>query len=276
MQIIKIKIQFTLKISSLEIKVQKGVYNMKWLDEGILLSTRPHGESNLIVTFLTKNHSLIKGYLRLNKKCPPIPGNLYHISYKARLTTHLGFLSIEQHDFFSVAIFSALQSPVKLACINAMRALMLQCLIDNDSTSEFDMFYPQVKKHIIEISLNSSFGHYPLFETNLLTHCGFGLDLMRCAVTNELQNLAYVSPKTGRAVTQATGAPYKQNLLKLPQFLTTHELDNVTLEEILTALNLSGFFLSRVLQETFHQKLPAERNYLITLFQKKASYAKNN
>ena len=44
---------------------------------------------------------------------------------------------------------------------------------------------------------------YVRLELGLLQELGFGLDLEKCAATGATEDLAYVSPKTGRAVSRA-------------------------------------------------------------------------
>lgn len=233
---------------------------MEWQDEGLLLRTQPHGESNVIATFFTCFHGLINGYIRINKKYPLQQGNLYHIKRKARLTSHLGLFTVEQHEEFPSLISAALTSPVKLACINSIRTLLITSLIDQDAGTDF---YARLKHHIKEICLYSNLGHYALFEKDLLTHCGFGLDLSRCAVTNLQENLTYVSPKTGRAVTENVGSPYKAQLFSLPTPLYKPEKMEWTSMDILESLKITGYFLERMLHEHLHRKMPSERDYLL-------------
>ena len=247
--------------SALEIKKQKETHSLEWLDEGLLLRTKPHGESNLIATFFTQYHGLITGYIRTNKKYPLQPGNLYHIRNKSRLDTHMGLFTVEHHETFAPIMCAALISPIKLACINAIRTLLITALIDRDAT---EAFYLNLKLHIHEICLNGNIGHYVLFEKELLAHCGFGLDLTRCAVTNARENLKYVSPKTGRAVTESVGLPYKDQLFHLPTpFSDSNSQWNKS--DILDSLKITGHFLRRLLHEQLHRTLPQERDYLITL-----------
>lgn len=239
----------------------KGDFELEWLDEGLLLRTKPHGESNLIATFFTQHHGLATGYVRINKKYPLQPGNLYHIRNKSRLESHLGLYTVEQHETFAPIICAALVAPIKLACINAIRALLITSLIDHDTKEEF---YLDLKLHIHEICLQSKLGNYVLFEKDLLMHCGFGLDLSRCAVTNSRKNLAYVSPKTGRAVVESIGTPYKDQLFKLPAPLYLSK-NAWSTSEILEGLKVTGHFLNRMLLDQLHRKVPPEREYLMKL-----------
>ena len=85
------------------------------------------------------------------------------------------------------------------------------------------------------------------FEAQILAECGFRLDLSRCAATGATEGLAYVSPKSGRAVSAEAGAPWRDRLLPLPAFLR----EGVRLEaqpsagEIADGFRLTGFFLAR-------------------------------
>lgn len=239
---------------------------MEWLDEGLLLRIQPHGESNVIATFLTHQHGLISGYIRHNKKYPLQQGNLYHLRSKARLMTHMGLVTAEQHEAFAPIMLAALASPLKLACINSIRSLLITSLANHDNVRDL---YDRVKYHIHEICVMSHFGHYVLFEKDLLATCGFGLDLSRCAVTNATDNLAYVSPRTGRAVIEAVGAPYKDQLFKLPAPLYVNHPTPWSWDEIRDGLNLTGYFLQRMFHEHLHRSIPAEREFLIKLMDKK-------
>lgn len=249
---------------ALEIKKQKGNLKLDWHDEGLLLRIQPHGESNLIATFFTHDHGLATGYIRTNKKYPLQAGNLYHIRNKSRLDSHLGLYTVEQHETFAPIMCAALISPIKLACINAIRTLLITSLIDHDFK---DTFYLNLKHYIHGICMHNNFGYYVLFEKDLLMHCGFGLDLSRCAVTNVRENLAYVSPKTGRAVTEAVGEPYKDQLFHLPAPLHM-AIERWNKADIVDGLNITGHFLTRMLQDHMNRKIPDERRFLMNLIAK--------
>ncbi|MDP3935966.1 MAG: DNA repair protein RecO [Alphaproteobacteria bacterium] len=237
---------------------------MEWLDEGLLLRTQPHGESNLIATFFTHYHGLTTGYIRTNKKYPLQPGNLYHIRNKSRLETQMGLFTVEPHETFAPILCAALISPIKLACMNAIRTLLIRSLIDHDIKEDL---YTRLKQHIHEICLNANIGHYVLFEKDLLAYCGFGLDLTRCAVTNAQENLAYVSPRTGRAVTESVGSPYKDQLFHLPAPFA-YSNTPWSKPDILDGLKITGHFIRRMLQEHLHRDVPPERGFVITLINK--------
>jgi DNA repair protein RecO (recombination protein O) len=81
------------------------------------------------------------------------------------------------------------------------------------------------------------------WELDLLTSLGFGLDLTRCAATGDTADLAYVSPKSGRAVSRAAGHGYRDRLLPLPSFLISQAKPER--EDVLAGLRLTGYFLDR-------------------------------
>lgn len=233
---------------------------MQWSDEGILLHLKAHGENGAVVTLLTQNNGLRKGYTRPSKKYPLQPGSVYSISSKSR-TSQLSFLNLEADELFSTYICLALSSPYKLSAINAMRSLLYLSIIELDTPSPH--FYALVKDIIKIICTEGTLYQYALFELELLTHCGFGLDLTHCAVTHSTNNLAYVSPKTGRAVAESVGAPYANKLFHLPAPFKNQDLQ-WTITSILDSLTISGFFLEKMMTEHLKKPLPPERSFLIS------------
>lgn len=238
---------------------------LEWSDEGILLHLKPHGESGAIATLFTQNQGICKGYVRPSKKYPLQPGSLYYISSKSRLSSQLSILSLEPDEMFSTYLCLALINPQKLSAINAIRALLHLSIIELNTPAK--AFYT-ITKHCIEhICRTDNLHEFARFEMELLSYCGFGLDLDKCAVTHETENLTYVSPKTGRAVSESVGRPYAKKLFKLPS-----PLKNIhtkwSKEAILESLEISGFFLNKMLQDHLNKSLPSERNFFISLLKK--------
>ena len=96
------------------------------------------------------------------------------------------------------------------------------------------------------------------FELQLLAEVGFGLDLAACAATGATADLAYVSPRSGRAVSRAAGAEYRDKLLRLPEFLHVDgELPGAA--DLTDAFALTGFFLDRHAFAPRGMELPASR-----------------
>lgn len=98
---------------------------------------------------------------------------------------------------------------------------------------------------------------YIYWEMGLLRELGFGLDLSKCAATGDVDNLIYVSPKSGCAVSAAAGEIYKEKLLHLPSFL--RGAGGFEEEEILKGLKLTGHFLLHRVFSQANANLPEPR-----------------
>ena len=105
------------------------------------------------------------------------------------------------------------------------------------------------------------------FEARMLWECGFALDLSECAATGAREDLIYVSPKSGRAVSAAAGAAYRERLLPLPAFLRG-ESGEPTHDDVADAFRLTGYFLERELFAPRGLKLPDARDALLTAFRR--------
>jgi DNA repair protein RecO (recombination protein O) len=102
---------------------------------------------------------------------------------------------------------------------------------------------------------------YARWEIALLAELGFGLDLGRCAATGATTDLAYVSPKSGQAVSRAAGEVYRAKMLPLPAFLISEAQPDR--EAVLDALRLGGFFWEQRVFRPHGRKLPAARTRFI-------------
>lgn len=231
---------------------------MRWQDEAIILSVRPHGETSAIVEVLARRHGRCLGLVRGGRSRRLRPtlqaGNLVQANWRARLSDHLGNFGIE------------------LATGYAARAMAhRQCLALITTMCFFVSFLPERDPHpslfdamagvLAEMDGESWPPHYAHFELLLLQEMGFGLDLSECAATGTTDNLIYVSPKSARAVSATAGEPYKDKLLPLPRFVL-HEGEPATLEEIAQSLRLTGYFLEKQLLEAAGAHLPQERDQI--------------
>lgn len=192
---------------------------MQWSDEAIILSARNYGESALVVQLFSptqgKHAGLIRGRKHLNQVQS---GNLVQVMWKARLTEHLGNFTLEMTRPYAALV---MDNSAKLS------ALMTACSLIESS---FPERAPHVEmygalKHLLEaLAQNENWQRaYVDFEHTPLNELGYGLDLSECAATGSTENLIYVSPKSGRAVSSQAGEPYKDKLLNLPTFLTNNE-----------------------------------------------------
>ena len=229
---------------------------MDWRDEGIVLSARAHGESGLIASLLTRDHGRHAGFVNggVSRRARPIwqPGNLVAIGWRARLSEQLGNYTAELREAHAAR---ALEDATELAGLAAACAVIDAALPEREPhPAMFDGC----------LAFLSALGHlgwptiYVRLELGLLQELGFGLDLTACALTGATTDLAYVSPKTGRAVSRAAAAPYKEKLVALPAFLSTGGLASDA-AELRQGLELTAFFLERHVFWPHNKPLPAAR-----------------
>jgi DNA repair protein RecO (recombination protein O) len=236
---------------------------MQWSDEGVILSVRDHGETSAVVELLTRDHGRHLGLVHggQSRKARPVLqiGNHVNASWKARLSEQLGVLKIEPRRAFGV---EAMDTPASLAALTSLCALA-RLLPERDphpSLYEVTLF---VLGFLDDLSVWPAL--LVRWELALLGELGFGLDLSACAATGTNDQLIYVSPKSGRAVSASAGEPYKDRLLALPPFLAGRTSYSPSTDEIAAGFALTGhFFTSRVLQSRGIE-LPEPRQRLLTL-----------
>src|SRR6266571_3529739 len=213
---------------------------MEWRDTGFVLATRRHGESALIVELLTKERGrhagLVRGGQSPRRRAVLQPGNNVAASWRGRLSQHLGTIECELVEAHAARF---LDDPDRLAALGSATALLLTALPEREPQGDL---YASLAG-LLE-ALDSAPGwaqSYVAWECDLLAGLGFGLDLTRCAATGTSDDLAYVSPRSGRAVSRAAGMPYHDKLLPLPGFLW-HEV-SANQAEIVAGLALTEYFL---------------------------------
>ena len=218
---------------------------MHWSDEGIVLASQAHGETSAIVEVLTRNHGRHLGLVHggRSRRLRPVlqTGNLVRAEWRARLSEHLGKYVIELLDAHAARV---LDDRAALAGLNTLTALA-RLLPEREPHQPLY----EVSKLVLEAF--SQGGHWPAllvrWELALLDELGFGLDLDACAATGDTNNLIYVSPKSGRAVSRDAGEPYKGKLLALPAFLLPGNggAANPTDKDIAHGFELTGYFLEK-------------------------------
>lgn len=237
---------------------------MDWVDEGLLLSARPHGESAAIVEVLTAAHGRHLGVVRggTGRRLAPVlqPGAQLAVTWRARLDQHIGSYAVEPLKARAAAV---LADPDRLAGLAALCALAAFALPERE---------PQPRLYPLTVALADAiaggddwFGPYLRWERALLDETGFGLDLSACAVTGATTGLAHVSPRSGRAVTAAVGAPWADRLLPLPPALISDApADRAAMA---AGLRTTGHFLATVLAPALGDRpLPAARTRLAARF----------
>jgi DNA repair protein RecO (recombination protein O) len=233
---------------------------MQWRDTGIVLSARRHGERSLLLRALTLEHGrhsgLVRGGQGPRQRVTFQIGNRLDLAWRARLSEHLGIFTAELEASHAARF---LDDPARLAALASAAALADATLPDREP-------HPRAYRGFLELiaALESDRGWAPLYvrwELDLLAELGFGLDLARCAATGANDNLIYVSPRSGQAVSASAGEPYKKRLLPLPAFLLGDEPP--TLGDLSDGLALTGFFLERRVVLPQERKMPAARGRLV-------------
>ncbi len=232
-----------------------------WEDQGIVLAVRPFGEHDVIITLLTETQGrhagIVKGGSGKRSRGLLQPGNLLRASWRARLDEHLGTMTVEGLRAFAAA---AMSSADVLAGLAALCAMAETTLPEREPHGEVFRHTLHLLEHL---SLPGWEAHYVLWELALLRDMGYGLDLSACAATGVQDDLAFVSPRTGRAVSRAAAAPYLQRLLALPEFLRDENAgtstDAVPAAEIARGLVLTGHFFEAHVYGPHGQKAPPAR-----------------
>jgi len=230
---------------------------MEWQDRGIIIGTRRHGETSLILEVMTEQRGRHLGLVRggRSRKQQPVlqPGNEVELTWRARLEEHLGTFQVEP---LALAAARLMEHPSGIYGIQLL-ASHLRLLPERDRHSELFRAMEVVIEHLCEPEIAG-----PLmvrFELRLLEELGFGLDLSACASTGGRQELVYVSPKSGRAVSRVAGEPWKDKLLALPAFLGGVSSSVPDEAAITAAFDLTGYFLRRHVYEPRAMKQPDER-----------------
>jgi DNA repair protein RecO (recombination protein O) len=212
----------------------------QWQDQAIILAARPHGENGAVVSLLTRGHGRQSGYMRgafstKNRASLQI-GNTVDAHWQSRVEGGLGSLNLELSRCAAARI---MQDALKLAALQSACALCDEALPEKEG-------YPGLYhgfEALLQILESDVWAQaYVMWEIALLRELGFSLDLTQCAGGGDSASLAYVSPKTGRAVSAEMGAPYRDKLLLLPPFLSGNQHHNEA-DEIALGLSLTGYFL---------------------------------
>ncbi len=232
---------------------------MEWDAPAIVLAARPYGEGDALATVLTAEHGAHRGLARGGasraRAATWQPGNLLQLRWVARLSDQLGSFTAELvHPGAALAMDDAL----------ALTVLSSACAVAEGALTEREP-HPNVFAGLLHLITHLADGPSVLtdlirWELALLGELGYGLDLTRCVVTGETEALAWVSPRTGRAVSDPAAGPWKERLLPLPGFLTGGEAGPAGWAQ---GLALTGHFLARDAFGSQHRPLPPARDRLL-------------
>lgn len=234
---------------------------MEFEDDAFVLSARAHGEAGAIVELLTARNGKYATHVAggASRKMKPFlqAGARVAVRYRARMSEQLGSATLEPVGEGPSALFD---DPLALAGVAAAAAVAASALPERE---------PHPGAFLAFEALTGAFSHpdiwpavFVRFEAGLLAELGFGLDLSKCAATGSTDDLVYVSPKSGRAVSRAAGEPYHDRLLPLPPFLLSAQ-GRLGPGDIGAGLALTAHFLEAFIFGPMNRPLPPARIWLL-------------
>lgn len=233
---------------------------MEWQDDAYVLSARAHGESGAIVELLTAERGRWAAHVAggASRRIKPFlqAGSRVVAQYRARVTEQLGSVTLEPVGEGASVLFD---DPVALAGLSAAAAVAAGALPEREAHPGAFFGLEALIGALVHPSIWPAV--YVRFEAGLLQELGFGLDLSRCAATGEVDDLIYVSPRTGRAVSARAGEPYKDKLLTLPPFLLGTQA-GLGDGDVALGLILTGHFLEQFVFAPLNRPLPPARVWL--------------
>jgi len=241
---------------------------MEWRSVGILLATRKHGETSLIIDTFCPGHGRYLGVVKggASRKLAPIlqVGAQLDLTWKARLQEHLGSFKVE---LVRARTVHAMSDRILTAGLTSVSTILSGVLPERQA---YDNFY-RTTEDLLDL-LNQP-NIWPLaylhWELELLTVLGYGLDLSKCAVSGSTENLRYVSPRTGRAISEQAAGEWVPKLLHLPSIILKGS-DNS--DSIIDGLKLTGYFLTKKVFNELSARSPvSERQRFVDLLSQKAS-----
>lgn len=234
---------------------------MDFQDEAFVLTARAHGETGAIVDLLTAGHGRWAAHVAggASRRMKPFlqPGSRVTLQYRSRTADQLGAAVLEPINEGPAALFD---DRLALAALASAAAVTAGGLPEREAHPGAFLAFEALSSALVHPEIWPAV--YVRFEAGLLEELGFGLDLSRCAVTGGHDDLVYVSPKSGRAVSRAAGEPYKDRLLALPPFLLSSQ-SGLTTGDVAAGLELTGHFLERNVFGPLNRPLPPARTWLI-------------
>ena len=236
---------------------------MEWQDEAIVLAVRRHAENDAILSALTLEHGRHVGLVHggAGKRAGPLlqPGNRLSTTWRARLAEQLGHYRVEPMQLLAARL---VDDPARLLGLASACALLEGSLPERESHPRL---YAGLLR-LLETMVQNENGNWPetyvRFEVLLLSDLGFGLDLGSCALSGATGDLAYVSPRSGRAVGREAAGAFAPRLLPLPAFLLGLGEAAASEEDVAAGLRLTGHFLAKHVFAPADRPLPAVRERL--------------
>ena len=234
---------------------------MDWRDKGILLNVRSHGENATIIQVLTAEHGRYTGVVRggSSRKLTPAlqPGAQLALNWRARLEDHMGVFKVELIRSRTAMIMCDRQA---LEGLNTVTSMLLTFLPEREAYTVLfgatEFLLDLINDQIVWPSA------YLKWELALLDVLGFGLDLVSCAVTGKKEDLVYISPRTGRAVSREGAGEWASRLFPLPSILRGKQTVEYAL--VKKGLDITGFFFkNHVVKGLGIKSLPPARSRFV-------------
>lgn len=234
---------------------------MQFSDEGYIIKTHRHGENSLIVTVLTFGRGKVTGYVKggLNKKQSGVfqLGNRISFNAYARLEENMPqFRGVELVRAHAAAFMADAE---KLGVLSAFCELMNAAAAEK---ADLEFLVGYIRDFMDCADKSDWLAKYALVEFYLLEYLGIGLDLEKCAATGTRENLAFVSPKSGKAVCYEAGLPYAEKMFRFPRCVVD-KTKMPDCSEVADLLKLTGYFLNKNFFESNGLKFPANRANLL-------------
>ena len=235
---------------------------MRLVTQAIVCAVRPHGEHGAIVRALTPADGVQAGFVRggRSRRLRPVlmPGNLVQAEYRARTEEQLAQLAVELAESRG----ALLSEPLAAAAIDWATALTASALPEGQP---YPRLYDALHGLLGAIEAASAARGWAAslvrYELLLLSELGYGLDLSECAATGATDDLAFVSPKSGRAVSREGAGAYADRLLRLPPFLLSGGA--ASWDEVFDGFRITGHFLARDLLIERQAEVLASRERLL-------------
>ena len=247
----------------------------EWRADAIIISVRPYGESNAVVSLMTADHGrhagLVRGVSSKKMRGTVQPGNRVRANWRARLNEQLGQMQVELSQVVAAKL---LDSPMRLAGVSSICALLDGALPEREP---YAGLYHGTDALLSLITMDDDdagwLEGYIRWELGLLLAAGYQLELDRCAVSGETKNLAYVSPKSGGAVSQHHAGQFANRLLVLPRFLGGLACPA---HDWVAGLDLTGHFLAKRVFAAHNSDIPAARRRLADIVETRYKQAVDN
>lgn len=215
---------------------------MEWKDSAIILHRGKYTDKLMVLTCFTSKYGLSRGAVSNTKKNQVFTdvGSVISVSWRGRLEEHLGKFSIVSHE----AIYPFIYHDVsKMSALTNLCEIFRSCLAPKEPNS---ILYSYLEDFLYAMKYNESnwLQRLLFLEMEFLAHTGFGLDVSKCGVTGEKEDLCYISPKTGRAISKEVGLPYEEKLFSMTKAIQRIECESDT-EDIINSLGITQYFLEK-------------------------------